>query len=66
MKGLTRDRKKMLTKPIVCSKCGTSGGTLHKVDDHYECSDTGKCKVMQLRVPVPLVLPAKKRVRRKV
>ena len=53
MKGLARDRKKLTATPIVCSECGTSGGTLTKVADstttgyHYEHTDRDKCMVMR-------------------
>lgn len=36
------------TKPILCSKCGKPGGTLVKVDDHYEHQDKRKCRIMRL------------------
>ena len=31
-----RDRKVERGAPLVCSRCGVAGGTLVKVDDHYE------------------------------
>lgn len=47
---LARDRKKLDTpSPIACSKCGLSGGTLVKIDDHYEHQDKEKCRLLQLR-----------------
>ena len=49
MKGLSRDRKKIDYKPIKCSRCHTSGGTLVKVSDHYEHQNQELCGVMQLR-----------------
>lgn len=49
MKGLARDRGKMYAYPIKCSKCDATGGTLLKVDDHYEHQDQAKCRIMQLK-----------------
>ncbi len=50
MKGLTRDKRKLLNRnPIKCSKCGLPGGTLVKVGDLYECKDTEKCAIAQFR-----------------
>ena len=50
MKGLSRDRKKLLPrKPLVCKKCGASITTLVKVGDLYECQDQVKCTVWRLR-----------------
>lgn len=50
MKGLARDRRKLLFRnPIKCRKCGLSGGTLVKVGDLYECQDKEKCAVALFR-----------------
>ena len=42
-------QKRLSGQPILCSKCGLSGGTLVKVADHYEHQDKEKCRIMQLR-----------------
>lgn len=34
-----------LGRLIICSKCGIPGGTLIKVDDHYQHQDTAICKL---------------------
>jgi len=34
---------------VCCSKCGLPGGTLVKIDDHYEHQDNRVCRIMQLR-----------------
>lgn len=50
VKGLARDRKKMYAYPILCSKCGTAGGTMVKDDKGgYEHQSQELCRVMQLR-----------------
>ena len=50
MKGLTRDRRKLLNRnPLVCKKCGVSGGTLVKDGDLYVCKDTDTCALLRLR-----------------
>jgi len=49
MKGLSRDLKRIYTYPIKCSKCGITGGTMVKVDDHYEHKNKEQCRIMQLR-----------------
>lgn len=51
-KGLARDRKTMYAIPIKCSKCDASGGTLLKVDDHYEHQNKADCRIMQMRKEV--------------
>lgn len=35
--------------PIICSRCGVSGGTLVKADGGYVHQDTNKCRLLQLR-----------------
>lgn len=45
-----RDRHKHTGTLITCSECGTGGGTLVKVDDHYEHQDKATCRMMQLRI----------------
>lgn len=50
MKGLARDRKKLLNRnPLVCKKCGLSRGTLVKEGDLYVCKDTDRCALLRLR-----------------
>ena len=47
------DKYEKTGKPIVCSKCGSSGGTLVKVEDtvsyHYEHQNKMDCSIMQMR-----------------
>lgn len=52
MKGLARDSKKLLNRnPLVCHKCGLSGGTLVKDEETnlYQCKDVGKCAIALFR-----------------
>ena len=42
--------KGLVGKSVLCSKCGLSGGTMVKIDDHYEHQDKDKCGIMQFRV----------------
>lgn len=49
MKGLSRDRRKMVITPTKCRRCGLSGGTMVKIGDHYEHQDKDKCRLMQSR-----------------
>ena len=44
-----RDKKRETGKPIVCSRCGVPGGTLVKIDDHYEHQDRRTCLLLQSR-----------------
>ena len=46
MKGLNR---KIIGAPIKCSKCGATGATMVKIDDHYECQDKRRCLIWQGR-----------------
>lgn len=43
-------RKRLPSQPILCSKCGLSGGTLVKAGDYYECQDKTTCSLMKLRI----------------
>jgi len=56
MKGLSRDLKKIAytNRPIKCTKCGSTGGTLVKVDNHYEHMDKELCKIMSMRRSVKI------------
>lgn len=47
-----RDKHKQGGQPILCSNCGMSGGTLVKVDDHYQHQDIAKCRLLALRRPI--------------
>lgn len=44
---LTKDRRNRDVAPIACSKCGLPGGTLLKVDDHYEHQNKAKCMLLR-------------------
>ena len=46
MKGLNR---KITGAPIKCARCGATGTTLVKVDDHYECQDKKSCLIWSAR-----------------